>query len=92
VPASSDQVVHFSLSGLEVFGGDMDVPILDLAEEVGVELPASCRSGTCGTCRAMKIKGEVECDDTPGLTDADREAGYILTCVSRPKSYVEIEV
>lgn len=91
-PASSDQVVHFSLSGLEVFGGDMDVPILDLAEEVGVELPASCRSGTCGTCRAMKIKGEVECDDTPGLTDADREAGYILTCVSRPKSYVEIEV
>jgi len=90
--AASDQVVHFSLSALEVFGGDMDVPILDLAEEVGVELPSSCRSGTCGTCRAMKIKGEVDCDETPGLTDADREAGYILTCVSRPKGYVELEV
>ena len=89
---SSEQIVHFSLSALEVFGGDMDVPILDLAEEVGVDIPSSCRSGTCGTCRAMKIKGEVECDDTPGLTDADREAGYILTCVSRPKSYVEIEI
>lgn len=90
--AANEQIVHFSLSALEVFGGDMDVPILDLAEEVGVEIPSSCRSGTCGTCRAMKIKGEVECDDTPGLTDADREAGYILTCVSRAKSYVEIEI
>ncbi len=91
-PRSSEQIVHFSLSALEVFGGDMDIPILDLAEEVGVEIPSSCRSGTCGTCRAMKIKGEVECDETPGLTEADREAGYILTCISRPKSYVEIEI
>ncbi|AFM11831.1 hybrid-cluster NAD(P)-dependent oxidoreductase [Turneriella parva] len=84
--------VHFSLAGLEIFGGDMDIPILDLAEEVGVEIPSSCRAGTCGTCRAMKIKGEVECDETSGLSDADREAGFILTCVSRAKTYVEIEV
>jgi len=84
--------VHFSLAGLEVFGGDMDMPILDLAEEIGVEIPSSCRAGTCGTCRAMKIKGEVECDETSGLSDADREAGFILTCVSRAKNYVEIEV
>ena len=84
--------VHFSLAGLEVFGGDMEMPILDLAEEIGVEIPSSCRAGTCGTCRAMKIKGEVECDETSGLSDADREAGYILTCMSRAKNYVEIEV
>ncbi|MFO1479184.1 MAG: hybrid-cluster NAD(P)-dependent oxidoreductase [Turneriella sp.] len=89
---TGDAVVHFSLSAMEIFGGDMDVPILDLAEEVGVELPSSCRSGTCGTCRALKIRGEVECDDSPALTDADREAGYILTCVSRAKNYVELEV
>lgn len=89
---SGDAVVHFSLSAMEIFGGDMDVPILDLAEEVGVEIPSSCRSGTCGTCRALKIRGEVECDDSPALTDADREAGYILTCVSRAKNYVELEV
>ena len=85
-------IVHFSLSALEVFGGDMDIPILDLAEAAGVQIPSSCRAGTCGTCRAMKIKGDVECEDTPGLTDVDREAGYILTCVSRAKNYVEIEV
>lgn len=89
---SGDAVVHFSLSAMEIFGGDMDVPILDLAEEVGVQIPSSCRSGTCGTCRALKIRGEVECDDSPALTDADREAGYILTCVSRAKDYVELEV
>lgn len=90
--SAASPIVHFSLSALEVFGGDMDIPILDLAEEVGIEIPSSCRAGTCGTCRAMKIKGEVECEDTPGLTDVDREAGYILTCVSRAKNYVEIEV
>jgi ferredoxin len=78
--------VHFSLAGLEVFGGDMEMPILDLAEEIGIEIPSSCRAGTCGTCRAMKIKGEVECDETSGLSDADREAGYILTCMSRAKN------
>ena len=89
---TGDAVVHFSLSAMEIFGGDMDVPILDLAEEVGVQIPSSCRSGTCGTCRALKIRGEVECDDSPALTDADREAGYILTCVSRAKNYVELEV
>jgi len=95
VPLAADAVapvVHFSLSSMEIFGGDMDVPILELAEEVGVEIPSSCRAGTCGTCRAMKIKGEIECDDAPGLSEADREAGYILTCVSRAKNYVEIEV
>ena len=89
---TGDAVVHFSLSAMEIFGGDMDVPILDLAEEVGVQIPSSCRSGTCGTCRALKIRGEVECDDSPALTDVDREAGYILTCVSRAKNYVELEV
>ena len=92
VTDSGNAVVHFSLSALEVFGGDMDIPILELAEEVGVEIPSSCRSGTCGTCRALKIRGEVECDDSPALTEADREAGYILTCVSRAKDYVELEV
>lgn len=85
-------VVHFSLSSLEIFGGDMDVPILELAEEVGIQIPSSCRAGTCGTCRAMKIRGDIECDDAPGLSEADREAGYILTCVSRAKNYVELEV
>ena len=90
--AAVGPTVHFSLSALEAFGGDMDIPILDLAEEIGVEIPASCRAGTCGTCRAMKIRGEIECDDAPGLSDADREAGYILTCVSRAKNFVEIEV
>ncbi len=84
--------VHFSLSSLEAFGGDMDIPILDLAEEIGVQIPSSCRAGTCGTCRAMKIRGDIECDDAPGLSDADREAGYILTCVSRAKNFVEIEI
>lgn len=92
-PTQSGQaVVHFSLSAMEIFGGDMDVPILELAEEVGVPISSSCRSGSCGTCRALKIRGEIECDDSPALTDADREAGYILTCVSRAKNYVELEI
>lgn len=90
--ASTDAVVHFSLSAMEVFGGDMDIPLLELAEEIGVEIPSSCRSGSCGTCRVLKVRGEVECDDAPALSDADREAGYILTCVSRAKNYVELEV
>lgn len=58
--------------------------ILDAAEEAGVTIPTSCRVGSCATCRARLIEGEVEMETNMALDDDDIAAGYILVCQSTP--------
>lgn len=48
----------------------------------GVPAPYSCQQGFCGTCRILVRDGRVQHRDTL-LTDPERAAGYLLTCVSR---------
>lgn len=50
----------------------------------GVEPPYSCLEGTCSTCMAKIIKGEVRMDVSIGLEEDEKEKGYILTCQSHP--------
>ncbi|VEP12587.1 Ferredoxin--nitrite reductase [Hyella patelloides LEGE 07179] len=64
--------------------------ILDGADKAGVEIESSCRAGTCGTCTAKVLKGEVtyeeDYDAVGGL-----EPGYVLTCCAKPVSSVVID-
>ncbi|WP_019505972.1 ferredoxin--nitrite reductase [Pleurocapsa sp. PCC 7319] len=64
--------------------------ILDAAEKVDIEIENSCRAGTCGTCVANILKGEVTYEeDYDALSDL--EPGQILTCCSKPVSSVVID-
>ena len=65
--------------------------ILQAARANGVRIPAACESGLCGTCRVMKLSGEVEMNHNGGILDEEIDEGYILACCSRPKGDVEIE-
>lgn len=38
---------------------DESTYILDAADEAGLDLPYSCRSGSCGTCAAKVASGDI---------------------------------
>lgn len=63
-----------------------DGTLLDLAEAAGMEPPAGCRSGACGTCESS-VRGE-----TYSLLDtfAEPAHGRTLICSSVPMSDIEV--
>jgi ring-1,2-phenylacetyl-CoA epoxidase subunit PaaE len=58
--------------------------ILDAASAAGLEVPFSCTSGVCGTCRAKLIEGQVRMQRNFALDKADVAAGFVLTCQAHP--------
>lgn len=66
--------------------------ILEVALKNNIQLPYSCRGGTCSTCMATCIKGKVKMSVNEVLTDADLEQGLVLTCVGYPETDVELVV
>ena len=69
-------------------GEVIDVPagttILEAMRAAGKDVPSSCESGTCGTCRTKLLAGEVDHRDLV-LTEKERDS-QIMICVSRAKT------
>jgi ring-1,2-phenylacetyl-CoA epoxidase subunit PaaE len=58
--------------------------ILDAASAAGIEVPYSCTSGVCGTCRAKLLEGRVRMERCYALDKAEVAEGFVLTCQSHP--------
>ena len=69
-------------------GKVLEVPvtktILEVLRENGLEVPSSCETGTCGTCRTKLLAGEADHRDLV-LADHERK-DQIMICVSRART------
>jgi ferredoxin-NADP reductase len=58
--------------------------ILQTARQMGMAAPSSCESGSCATCMAKLVDGEVSMFVNNALTDDELDEGWVLTCQSVP--------
>lgn len=88
--AAASRHADASLS-VAIDGAALSVPtagrtVLDAALSTGADVPWSCRSGICGTCRAKVCAGTVEMAYNDVLSEDELAEGFVLTCQSRPTS------
>jgi ferredoxin len=71
---------------------DGSIPLLDLAEQNGVDIEYSCRSGSCGTCRTRcSPVGKVDMGTEYSLDPDDERQGYVLACCAKPRANLQVE-
>ena len=58
--------------------------LIDALARSGIDIPTSCQSGLCGTCKTRYISGDVEHGDCI-LSDAEHQE-YLTPCISHIKS------
>lgn len=60
--------------------------IVDVLEKAGVDVPTSCREGTCGTCETVVFEGTPDHRDS-FLTEQEKQSNEVMMlCCSRAKS------
>jgi ring-1,2-phenylacetyl-CoA epoxidase subunit PaaE len=81
-------------------GAEYKVPVqphetvLEAALNMDIDLPYSCQAGMCTACMGRCVSGKVQMDEDEGLTQGEKDAGFILTCVTRPMTddvIIEVE-
>mgnify|MGYP000471723683 CR=1 FL=1 len=92
---SADEIeqvsVNLHLNGVK-YKYESKEPLLDFFEQEGESIDFACRSGVCGACKMKCKSGKVSSLSDSGLTDDEKDEGYILSCVSRPLENSEFEV
>jgi len=76
------------------FEGDCGEKILNLGLSNAIGLPYECGSGTCGTCKARLVSGDIadRWPEAPGRKYLKLKKGEFLMCQCTAESDIEIEV
>lgn len=74
-----------------VFETSESVSVMEAAMLAGVDMPVSCRNGTCRTCLCRLVRGDVRYRiEWPGVSADEKREGWILPCVAIAESDVVI--
>ena len=75
------------------FETDAGLTLLQAADAAGIELPSSCRNGTCRTCICRLVEGQIRYRiEWPGVSADEKAEGWILPCVAEPLGDVALDV
>ena len=71
-----------------------NVPLIELAEAIGVDIPRNCTSGNCGTCMCRIKSGSISFPEIlpPGIDEDLIEEGAVLTCIGIPEGSIDIDL
>ncbi|SDX47254.1 Ferredoxin-NADP reductase [Arthrobacter sp. yr096] len=70
---------------------DPDEHILGPAQRAGVRIGANCKEGMCGSCKVVKLAGEVDMNHQGGIRAREIDAGKFLPCCSTAKTDMVID-
>ncbi|MBV9343833.1 MAG: 2Fe-2S iron-sulfur cluster binding domain-containing protein, partial [Gammaproteobacteria bacterium] len=67
-------------------------PVLEAALDAGLNLPHSCKSGHCGSCRAQLLEGRIQYPNGRplGLSAEEEREGLVLLCQARAGSPLHV--
>ncbi|HEX5358249.1 MAG TPA: 2Fe-2S iron-sulfur cluster-binding protein [Aquabacterium sp.] len=59
--------------------------LLEAALAAGINMPRSCRNGTCRACMCRLEAGQIRYRiEWPGLSPDEKDEGWVLPCVAVP--------
>ncbi|TLM86582.1 ferredoxin reductase [Pseudarthrobacter sp. NamE2] len=70
---------------------DPDQHILEVAQRAGVRIGANCKEGMCGSCKVVKLDGEIEMSHQGGIRKREIDAGKFLPCCSTAQTDLVID-
>lgn len=70
---------------------DPDQHILEVAQRAGVRIGANCKEGMCGSCKVVKLSGEIEMNHQGGIRKREIDAGKFLPCCSTAQTDMVID-
>ncbi|GLB66481.1 ferredoxin reductase [Arthrobacter mangrovi] len=70
---------------------DPEEHILEVAQRAGVRIGANCKEGMCGSCKVVKLSGEVEMNHQGGIRAREIDAGKFLPCCSTARTDMVID-
>ncbi|MGY5319453.1 ferredoxin reductase [Neomicrococcus lactis] len=68
-----------------------DQRILHVAQSAGVRIGANCQEGMCGSCKVVKLSGEVDMNHQGGIRAREVAAGKFLPCCSTAQTDLVID-